>query len=63
MKELSLQRINRKYADPKIYTIQSANTTIEGQGFYSSIIVENRNPLLNEIKADFVKSANDLKEK
>lgn len=36
---------------------------IEGQGFYSSIIVENRNPLLDAIKADFEKSANDLKEK
>ena len=53
----------KEYADPQKYTIQSANTTIEGQGFYSSIIVENRNPLLDEIKADFEKSANDLKEK
>lgn len=53
----------KEYADPQKYTIQSANTTIEGQGFYSSIIVENRNPLLDAIKADFEKSANDLKEK
>lgn len=53
----------KEYADPQKYTIQSANTTIEGQGFYSSIIVENRNPLLDDIKADFEKSANDLKEK
>ncbi len=36
---------------------------LKRQGFYSSIIVENRNPLLDEIKADFEKSANDLKEK
>ena len=53
----------KEYADPQKYTIQSANTTIEGQEFYSSIIVENRNPLLDDIKADFEKSANDLKEK
>lgn len=36
----------KEYANPNKYTIESANTIIEGQGFYSSIIVENRNPLL-----------------
>ena len=49
----------KEYADPQKYTIQSANTTIEGQGFYSSIIVENRNPLLDAIKADLTDQAKD----
>lgn len=53
----------KEYADPRKYTIQSASATIEGQGFYSSIIVENRNPLLNAIKTDFVNSSNALREK
>lgn len=53
----------KEYADQEKYTICSANTTVEGQGIYSSIIVENRNPLLAEITADFEKSAEELKEK
>ncbi len=35
----------------------SASTTIEGQGFYAAIIVENRNPLLTNITADFDQTA------
>jgi len=39
------------------FTIRSASTTIEGQGFYAAIIVENRNPLLTNITADFDRTA------
>lgn len=50
----------KEFADKTKYTIHSANTIIEGQGFFSSIIVENRNPLINEITDDFEKSAEEL---
>ena len=40
-----------------------ASTTIEGQGFYAAIIVENRNPLLTDITADFDKTAVTLTNK
>ena len=42
---------------------RSASTTIEGQGFYAAIIVENRNPLLTDITADFDKTAVTLTNK
>ena len=40
-----------------------AGATIEGQGFYAAIIVENRNPLLTDITADFDKTAVTLTNK
>lgn len=35
------------------FTIRTASATIEGQGFFIGIVVENRNPKLKEITADF----------
>ena len=45
------------------FTIRSASASIEGQGFYAAIIVENRNPLLGEITADFDQTAISLTNK
>lgn len=42
---------------------RSARATIEGQGFYAAIIVENRNPLLTDITADFDRTAVTLTNK
>ena len=53
----------KQSAQPDRFTIRSANTTIEGQGFYAAIIVENRNPLLTDITADFDKTAVSLTNK
>lgn len=39
------------------FTIRSASAIIEGQGFYAAIIVENSNPLLTNITADFDRTA------
>lgn len=43
----------KKFAEPGRFTIRTANTTIEGHGFYAAIIVENRNPLLKAITDEF----------
>ena len=48
---------------PTASPFRSAATTIEGQGFYAAIIVENRNPLLTDITADFDKTAITLTNK
>lgn len=50
-------------AQPNRFTIRSTSTAIEGQGFYAAIIVENRNPLLTDITADFDKTAAALTNK
>ena len=74
MKPFQLDRINKiapykvkvegkQSAQPDRFTIRSASTTIEGQGFYAAIIVENRNPLLTNITADFDKTAVTLTNK
>ena len=47
----------KQSAQPDRFTIRSASATIEGQGFYAAIIVENRNPLLTDITADFDRTA------
>lgn len=47
----------KQSAEPDRFTIRSASTTIEGQGFYAAIIVENRNPLLTAVTADFDQTA------
>ncbi len=49
-----------KNADPNRFTIRTANATVEGKGFYAAIIVENRNPLLETIIADFEMTAQVL---
>lgn len=43
----------KKHADPNRFTIRTAGAIIEGKGFYAAIIIENRNPLLETIIADF----------
>lgn len=53
----------KQSAEPDRFTIRSASATIEGQGFYAAIIVENRNPLLTDITADFDKTAVSLTNK
>ena len=74
MKQVQLDHINKiapykvkvegkQSAQPDRFTIRSASTTIEGQGFYAAIIVENRNPLLTNITADFDKTAVTLTNK
>ena len=42
----------KKNADPKRFTIRTANAIVEGKGFYAAIIVENRNPMLEAIVDD-----------
>lgn len=53
----------KQSAQPDRFTIRSASTIIEGQGFYAAIIVENKNPLLTNITADFDKTAVSLTNK
>ena len=53
----------KQSAEPDRFTIRSASTTIEGQGFYAAIIVENRNPLLTAVTADFDQTAISLTNK
>ena len=50
----------KKHADPDRFTIRSASAVVEGKGFYAAIIVENRNPLLETIIADFEMTAQAL---
>ena len=53
----------KQSAEPDRFTIRSASTTIEGQGFYAAIIVENSNPLLTAVTADFDQTAISLTNK
>lgn len=52
----------QKHADKTRFTICSANATVEGQGIYAAIIVENRNPLLDDIVSEFNSTASMLAE-
>ena len=47
----------KQSAQPNRFTIRTASTIVEDQGFYAAIIVENRNPLLTDITADFDRTA------
>ena len=49
-----------KHAEPGRFTICTANTNIEGHGFYAAIIVENRNPMLRAITEEFEIASNAL---
>ena len=49
-------------ASPNRFTIRTANAIVEGQGLYVAIIVENRNPLLQSILADFDMTSSMLSE-
>ena len=50
----------KKHAAPGRFTIRAASAIVEGKGFYAAIIVENRNPLLETIIADFESTAEAL---
>ena len=50
----------KKHAAPDRFTIRTASAIVEGRGFYAAIIVENRNPLLEAIIADFESTAQAL---
>lgn len=52
-----------RHAEQGRFSIRTANATIEGEGFYAAIIVENRNPKLKAITEDFEWSARELAEK
>ena len=52
----------KKHVAPNRFTIRTANAIVEGKGFYAAIIVENRNPLLESIIADFESTAQALTE-
>lgn len=45
------------------FTIRSVSTEIEGQGFYTALIIENTNPHIKEILEDFESTAEVLCEK
>ena len=49
-----------EFADPAHFTMRAANAIVEDQGFYAAIIVENSNPKLDAIIADFNRSAETL---
>lgn len=50
----------KQFAKEGAFEFRSANTTIEGEGFYAAIIVKNDNPKLDAILKDFEKSAAEL---
>ena len=54
--------ISFEHAAPERFTIRTASAIVEGKGFYAAIIVENRNPLLETIIADFESTALALTE-
>ena len=65
MKQLNIDRINAKAPykvseDGKQLVFE---TRYGGQGFFAAIIVENRNPLLTDITADFDQTAVSLTNK
>ena len=52
----------KKHAAPERFTIRTASAIVEGKGFYAAIIVENRNPMLETIIADFESTVQALTE-
>ena len=50
----------KQFAVGTEYVFRSANSIVEGQGFYAAIIVEKNNPNLNAIINDFEESAREL---
>ena len=49
-----------KHADKKRFTICKAHANIEGQGIFFVIVIENSNPKLHAITAEFRKKADLL---
>ncbi|MBO4906408.1 MAG: hypothetical protein J5486_05160 [Bacteroidaceae bacterium] len=47
----------KQSAQPHRFTIKAANAMVDGQGIYAAIIVENCNPKLQDITADFDRRA------
>lgn len=43
----------KQFADPSTYTFCSSEAIVEGEGFYTAMIVENRNPSLQAIKEEY----------
>lgn len=52
-----------KHAEPNRFTICTAHAQIEDEVVYAAIIVDNRNPKVNEITADFEKTSSLLADK
>ena len=52
-----------KHAEPNRFTICTAHAMIEDEVVYAAIIVDNRNPKVNEITADFEKTSSLLADK
>lgn len=52
-----------KHAEPNRFTICTAHAQIEDEVVYAAIIVDNRNPRVNEITADFEKTSSLLADK
>lgn len=52
-----------KHAEPNRFTICTAHAQIEDEVVYAAIIVDNRNPMVNEITADFEKTSSLLADK
>ena len=52
-----------KHAEPNRLTICTAHAQIEDEVVYAAIIVDNRNPKVNEITADFEKTSSLLADK
>lgn len=50
-------------ANPNRFTIRTTHASVEGQGIYVAIIVENRNPKLQAITEDFEATAEALANK
>lgn len=50
----------REFAATGQYTFCSADAMVEGEGFYTAIIVESRNPHLEAIKQDYEAMAENL---
>ncbi len=49
-----------KYADKKRFTICKAHANIEGQGIFFVIVIENSNPKLHAITAEFRKKSRSI---
>ena len=50
----------KKFAESGAYEFRSANTLVEGEGFYAAIIVERKNPKLQDVLDDFDRTAKEL---
>ena len=49
-----------EFATPERFTMRTAHASVEGQGFYAAIIVENSNPRVDDVVNDFTTTAESL---